>query len=139
VGEKLHLLPRKDGARPAVTNDYYYSIVLFYTIGGLVCAHTATTPMHGGRCSPLLRSRSAAFTSICFPAGYRLCDEILLDSSRVPICANCLASFPEITPGSCDGCGLAGSFDPECPKELSYCQDCQQHRFALDLARSFGF
>jgi predicted amidophosphoribosyltransferase len=76
---------------------------------------------------------------VCFPTGCRLCDEILLDSSRLPVCANCLSSFPEIPPGSCDGCGLPGTFDPEFPKELSYCQDCQQHRFAFDLVRSFGF
>jgi ComF family protein len=87
----------------------------------------------------LLGSLSGALTCICFPAGCRLCDEILVSASLLPVCENCLSSFQRIPPGHCDGCGLPGVFDPEFPKEAAYCVDCQQHRFAFQMARSFGF
>jgi hypothetical protein len=36
-----------------------------------------------------------------FPAGCRLCAELLRDARRLPLCDNCLSSFPTIPPGSC--------------------------------------
>jgi predicted amidophosphoribosyltransferase len=50
-----------------------------------------------------------------------------------------LSSFAEIPPGSCDLCGLPGTFDPEFPQVTALCADCQQRRFAFQMARSFGF
>jgi ComF family protein len=85
-----------------------------------------------------LANLSGALTSVCFPAGCRLCDQLLPDARRVPLCDHCLDSFQKIGPGSCDLCGQPGAFDPEFPKDLSYCPDCQQHRFAFQLARSYG-
>jgi competence protein ComFC len=94
------------------------------------------------RCSTLFRSLgklSGALTSVCFAADCRLCDQLLIDARRLPLCDNCLSSFQEIPPGSCDICGLPCTFDPEFPKERSFCSDCQEHRFGFQLARSFGF
>jgi competence protein ComFC len=92
-----------------------------------------------GKFLNFLESFSGAIASLCFPAGCRLCDQLLVDARRLPICDNCLSSFQEIPPGSCDICGMPGTFDPEFPKELSYCLDCQEHRFDFQLARSVGF
>jgi hypothetical protein len=47
--------------------------------------------------------------------------------------------FPEIPPGSRDGCGLPDVFDPEFPDAIAYCPDYQRHGFAFQVARSFGF
>jgi competence protein ComFC len=38
----------------------------------------------------------------------------------------------------CDLCGLPATFDPEFPLSVTYCRDCQQRRFAFQLARSYG-
>jgi competence protein ComFC len=86
----------------------------------------------------LLENLSGALTSVCFPAGCRLCNELLTDARRLPLCENCLSSFQEVPPGSCDICGQPGTFDPEFPKEKSYCVDCQKRRFGFQMARSFG-
>lgn len=86
-----------------------------------------------------LESLSGALTSVCFPAGCRLCAELLPDARRIPVCDNCLSSFPKIPAGSCEICGQPGTFDPEFPRTVSFCPDCQQHRFAFQLARSYGF
>ena len=85
-----------------------------------------------------LENLSGALASICFPAGCQLCDEPLTDARRLPLCDHCLSSFQEIPPGYCDVCGQPGAFDPEFPKEIPYCPDCQQRRFAFQLARSYG-
>ena len=86
----------------------------------------------------LLGNVAGAVTSVFFPAGCRLCDELLTDARRLPLCDNCLSSFQEIPPGSCDVCGLPGLFDPEFPKEVSLCADCQERRFGFQMARSYG-
>ena len=86
-----------------------------------------------------LENLSGALSSVFFPAGCRLCDQLLTDARRLPLCDNCLSSFQKIPPGSCDLCGQPGTFDPEFPKALSTCPDCQHHRFAFQLARSYGF
>jgi predicted amidophosphoribosyltransferase len=75
---------------------------------------------------------------VFFPAGCRLCDELLTDVRRIPICNHCLSSFQVVPPASCDLCGQPGTFDPEFPKAIWFCPDCQGHRFAFQLARSFG-
>jgi hypothetical protein len=33
---------------------------------------------------------------------------------------------------------FADVFDPEFPRDQAYCQDCERHRFAFDLERSYG-
>jgi len=94
------------------------------------------------RSNSLLFSRmkdvAGALASVLFPASCRICEQLLTDASRLPVCERCLSSFTAIPPGSCDLCGLPGTFDPEFPKAVSYCRDCQQRRFAFELARSYG-
>jgi predicted amidophosphoribosyltransferase len=80
---------------------------------------------------------SGALGSVLFPAGCRLCDQ-LLTARRLPLCDECLSSFAKTLPGSRDLCGLPGTFNPEFPQEISFCRDCQEKRFGLELARSCG-
>jgi competence protein ComFC len=81
---------------------------------------------------------SGALGSVLFPAGCRLCDRLLTKARRLPLCDECLSSFSTTQAGSCDLCGLPGTFNPEFPEEISFCRDCQEKRFAFQLARSFG-
>jgi len=62
-----------------------------------------------------------------------------MDARRLPICDHCVSQFPPILPGYCEKCGLPATCDPEFPKEMPYCADCQQHRFGFELARSYGY
>ena len=90
---------------------------------------------------PVLRwldSLSGALTSVLFPAGCRLCDQLLTSGHRLPLCDTCLSSFQVVSRGSCDCCGMPGTFDPEFPQEIAVCGDCQRHRFGFQLARSYG-
>jgi predicted amidophosphoribosyltransferase len=81
---------------------------------------------------------SGALASVFFPAGGRLGHELLPDVRRIPICNHCRSSLQVVPRGACDLCGQPGTFDPEFPKAVSFCPDCQGHRFAFQLARSFG-
>lgn len=81
---------------------------------------------------------TGSVASVLFPGCCRLCDHLLVDARRLPICDDCLRSFPGVPPGSCEICGQPGAFDPEFPKETAYCQDCERRRFAFAVARSFG-
>jgi hypothetical protein len=40
-----------------------------------------------------LAEASDAVVSIFFPAGYRVCDKLLVQAIRVPFCEECLDSF----------------------------------------------
>jgi len=85
-----------------------------------------------------LETLSGALTSVVFPAGCRICRDLLTDSRRLPICGHCLSSFPKVLPGICDLCGKPGTFNPEFPSTILSCRDCQAGRSAVQLARSFG-
>ena len=85
-----------------------------------------------------LAQLAGSIASVLFLGCCRLCDQLLVDARRILICDDCLSSFPAIPPGSCEICGQPGAFDPEFPKDAAYCQDCQRHRFAFELARSYA-
>jgi ComF family protein len=85
-----------------------------------------------------VESFAGAFSSVVLPADCRLCGQLLAGASRMPICRECLDSFQRILPGSCDGCGLPGTFDPEFPQVVSHCRDCRERRFGFQAARSWG-
>jgi len=85
-----------------------------------------------------LNSLSGSLTSVLFPAGCRLCDRLLTSASRLPLCEECISTFQKLPPGNCGLCGKPAIFDPEFPKEISLCAECQQRRFGFDLARSYG-
>ena len=87
---------------------------------------------------PWMKGLAGALGSIAFPAGCRICDQLLTDAARLPVCRQCLSSFTAVPPGSCDLCGFPATFDPEFPLAVTYCRDCQQRRFAFQLARSYG-
>jgi len=66
--------------------------------GGRVCA---------GGCGRTgwLAGIGDALVSVFFPAGCRICDELLTGANRVPICGACLGSFVRVPQPACDVCG----------------------------------
>jgi len=85
-----------------------------------------------------------ALVSVFFPAGCRLCERLLLRASTLPICAECLGSFPAIGGPLCDGCGqplaawsLGGRPDATGPEALT-CPECQGTSYGFDGARSYA-
>ena len=85
-----------------------------------------------------LEGLSGALTSVVFPAGCLLCDELLTHAGRIPLCSTCLASFHRIAPPICRICGqpLPLAADPSGGEPL--CRDCLGEKFGFQFARSFG-
>jgi len=81
---------------------------------------------------------SGAIISVFFPAGCRICEELLTRASRVPICDECLASFEPVPQRACHVCGrpLEG-FELEREERL-VCLLCREKKYAFERARSFG-
>jgi predicted amidophosphoribosyltransferase len=85
-----------------------------------------------------LAEASDAIVSLFFPAGCRICDELLTRASRVPICEECLASFAAIPEKSCEVCGQALAWMTVRKGEPLICRACQQKTYAFERARSYG-
>ena len=79
-----------------------------------------------------------AVVSVFFPAGCRICDNLLVHSTRVPICGECLYSFAAIPEKSCELCGQAMMALPANEAEPLTCRACQQKTYAFERARSYG-
>lgn len=85
-----------------------------------------------------LAAATDALVSVIFPADCRICGELLVDSSRVPICPKCLASFDRISSAVCEicGCPLSGLQLKEGQPRL--CPACQNKTYGFDGARNFA-
>jgi ComF family protein len=83
----------------------------------------------------------AALLSVVFPAGCRICDQLLSEATRIPICNECLDSFGQIAGTVCDKCGRpvegVGESDAEtfvCPR----CANDERGGYAFDRVRSWA-
>jgi len=88
--------------------------------------------------SRLLESLSGALTSVIFPGDCRICQALLTRASRIPICDDCLASFPKSPLECCDTCGVPWSMPGENDEEFTLCPACRGKKYGFDLARSYG-
>ena len=81
---------------------------------------------------------SDVVVSVFFPSGCRICERLLTSASRVPLCAECLASFERVPNIICEVCGrpLPGLAQKE--GEQLLCPACQNRTYAFDRARSFA-
>ena len=86
----------------------------------------------------MLAEVSDAIVSVFFPAGCRICEALLTSASRVPICAQCLASFQRVPGIFCEICGrpLPGLAKKE--GEPLLCPACHERAYAFERARSFA-
>jgi ComF family protein len=90
-----------------------------------------------------------AIVSVLFPAGCRLCEQLLVRANRVPICEECLASFAAIPGRVCQICGSPPetSFGtiPRSPEatdtteaDQPLCAACRVRTYRFDRARSYA-
>ena len=75
-----------------------------------------------------------------FPGGLQDCDELLIRSSRVPFCEECLGSFKAPSAKKCVVCGQSLEFEWMSSREGEplACRACQQKTYAFERARSYG-
>jgi competence protein ComFC len=85
-----------------------------------------------------LAEASDAVVSVFFPAGCRICDNLLERASRVPFCEECLSSFAAPPEKKCEVCGQALGWIYLREGEPLVCRACQQKTYAFDRARSYG-
>ncbi len=85
-----------------------------------------------------LKAASDALASVVFPAGCRICDELLTDARRVPICQDCLASFERVPSVLCEICGRPLPRLAQGQGQARICPACQDKTYAFDRARSFA-
>jgi ComF family protein len=92
------------------------------------------------RLGGLLAEVSDAVVSVFFPAGCRICEQLLTRASRVPICDECLASFRPVSGNLCGVCGqkLLEESGPEAGT-ASICRLCREQTYAFERARSYAF
>jgi competence protein ComFC len=103
-----------------------------------------------------LEAASDAVVSVFYPAGCRLCDRLLIRSTRLPICEECLASFAALPTPVCDICGsplitpfaftaldmgaltLQNSAPAAGLEKARGCLACQGRTYAFERARSYA-
>jgi predicted amidophosphoribosyltransferase len=85
-----------------------------------------------------LTTASDALVNVIFPAGCRICDQLLTDSRRVPICPECLASFERVPSIACETCGLPLPGFARREEQPLLCPACKDKTYAFDCARSFA-
>ena len=61
---------------------------------------------------------------MAFPAGCRICERLLTEATRIPICNDCLGSFGPITGTVCDKCGRAVEGAARSDLETFVCPTC---------------
>jgi len=85
-----------------------------------------------------LTAASDALVGVIFPAGCQNCNELLIDSRRVPICRECLNSFERVPAITCEICGLPLSGLAQNEKQPQLCPACEDKTYAFDCARGFA-
>ena len=106
----------------------------------------ARTPILGrARIADWLVAAGGGLASIFLPAGCRLCEQLLTTASRLPICGDCLASFPRIIGNVCKICGLpldiladGASNREEDDQTLTLCESCRVDTYHFEKVRSFA-
>jgi competence protein ComFC len=89
--------------------------------GGLLRAYSPPTR---GLAEVWLSNVRAALLSVVFPAGCRICEQLLTEATRIPICNDCLDSFGPITGTVCDKCGKPVEGTARSDLETFVCPTC---------------
>jgi ComF family protein len=101
---------------------------------------TRENPLAASRRRPLrfLAEIGDALASVFFAAGCRICDKLLVQASRVPVCEECLAAFTPLPEKQCEVCGQPLEGLPVLEDQGMVCPNCRQRSFAFHRARSYG-
>jgi len=105
--------------------------------GGLLRASPPAARSIGG----WLGNVRAALLSVVFPAGCRICEQLLTEATRFPICNECLASFRAITDAVCDKCGRPIEGADTSDAEAFVCPTCVNDEwggYAFERVRSWA-
>jgi predicted amidophosphoribosyltransferase len=79
--------------------------------------------------------------SVVFPAGCRICERLLSEANRIPICVDCISSFRPITGTVCDKCGRAVERAARSDAKTFVCLTCVNDEwggYAFDRVRSWA-
>jgi len=105
----------------------------------------AAWPSLEKRVGAWLSGASDALVSVFFPADCRLCERLLIRASAVPICDQCLASFPALGGVLCSICGqpqaawsLGGDDARLHAPEGVVCPQCKSRTYGFERARSYA-
>ncbi len=100
-----------------------------------------------GRLAPAggwLKELRAALLSVFLPGGCRICDHLLTEPTRIPVCNDCLGSFKPIIGTVCSHCGrpVEGCIDnTEDDTQYFVCPICQTEKreaFAFDRVKNWS-
>ena len=86
----------------------------------------------------VLREALDALASLIFPAPCRICEATLLTASRIPICADCLASLRPFEGPGCAQCGRPFASGQATTAAQPLCHLCRRNVYGFDLARSYA-
>src|SRR5271168_4688564 len=77
-----------------------------------------------------------ALASVLFPAPCRICENLLIRASRIPICEKCLASFTPTPERACEICGQPLESFENVTHAAVRCPSCSPPTYAFARARS---
>ena len=86
----------------------------------------------------MLKSALDALTSVFAPAPCRICGQLLLNASRIPVCETCVTSFERISEPMCQCCGRPFVSDVASQAVKPQCRLCRTSFYSFDFARSFA-
>lgn len=86
----------------------------------------------------IIRNAVDALAAVFFPAPCRICAQMLVTASRIPICPDCLASFQPITNPICDCCGRPFISQIAADAIRPLCRLCRLDSFSFARARSYA-
>jgi ComF family protein len=101
----------------------------------------ARLPASRGFTGEWLRNLRAALLSVVFPAGCRICEQLLTEATRIPICNDCLDSVRPITDAVCDKCGRPAAGADTSDAEAFVCPTCVNDEwggYAFERVRSWA-
>jgi predicted amidophosphoribosyltransferase len=101
----------------------------------------ARLPASRGFTGEWLRNLRTALLSVVFPAGCRICEQLLAEATRIPICNDCLDSFQPITDAVCDKCGRPAAGTDTSDAEAFVCPTCVNDEwggYAFERVRSWA-
>ena len=86
----------------------------------------------------VLREALDTLTSLILPAPCRICESLLLEASRIPVCSGCLLRIRPLAGPSCQCCGRPYFSPVAAVSAQPLCQLCRRTTYAFDHARSFA-
>ena len=101
----------------------------------------ADLPSVRGFAGGWLTNVRAALLSVVFPAGCRICEQLLTGATRIPICNDCLGSFRPINGTVCEKCGRPVEGATRAEVETFVCPTCVDDEwggYAFDRVRSWA-